>query len=741
MERSTVEVRARSSEIDLADLRRPILNGLCLVLIAVSWLWTAIVATNEGLQPRAEMLAPPLLLLTAAGMALGSVRLPVPWRALGLLVGISLAITLELLWTGNIVWLYYESLVITMAALLAGPGSGFVLAAAFSVVAVHSLRLALAQLAATAPALGLIWATAIVSWLSSRNLYVVLFWAVDSQARAWRTANEVRRRREQLRRTIDSLRNAHAVLERTMRELEAAREEAEEARRVKSRFVANISHELRTPLNIIVGFAEVLCFSPETYGDFPWPAALRQDIMAIWRNAEHLLGMIDDVLDLAQIEASRMPVTREPTDLPQLIRDTLTSASGLFRGSGLELRVSLPSKMPVLNLDRTRIRQVLLNLINNATRYTHAGYIEVGGYLSETEAVVYVKDSGVGIPADKLESIFEEFEQVDSSPQRHRQGIGLGLAISRHFIRLHGGRMWAESRPEQVSGEHGSTFFFALPLPQHQAAIQPVEPRRYQPRQGRSQELPSLIVVSRDPLVPHMLERHLDSMQITATRTVAEAAALVHELHPEAVFVASEPGDDANGASDQASDLLRQVAPLDVPVLWSGFPTERAAAKALGVEEFLIKPVTRQELLAVIERLCHQPRRVMIVDDDPDMLALLARIVEHGYPQAQVIAASSATEATALLDPRPDIVLLDLMMPGMSGAEFLAKMRSRIETGSVPVAVISARGPAQELSACTGEVRISKNNGFTAGELIRVIELVSQSLPPNYVRREAAALG
>ena len=741
MERSTVEVRARSSEIDLADLRRPILNGLCLVLIAVSWLWTAIVATNEGLQPRAEMLAPPLLLLTAAGMALGSVRLPVPWRALGLLVGISLAITLELLWTGNIVWLYYESLVITMAALLAGPGSGFVLAAAFSVVAVHSLRLALAQLAATAPALGLIWATAIVSWLSSRNLYVVLFWAVDSQARAWRTANEVRRRREQLRRTIDSLRNAHAVLERTMRELEAAREEAEEARRVKSRFVANISHELRTPLNIIVGFAEVLCFSPETYGDFPWPAALRQDIMAIWRNAEHLLGMIDDVLDLAQIEASRMQVTREPTDLPQLIRDTLTSASGLFRGSGLELRVSLPSKMPVLNLDRTRIRQVLLNLINNATRYTHAGYIEVGGYLSETEAVVYVKDSGVGIPADKLESIFEEFEQVDSSPQRHRQGIGLGLAISRHFIRLHGGRMWAESRPEQVSGEHGSTFFFALPLPQHQAAIQPVEPRRYQPRQGRSQELPSLIVVSRDPLVPHMLERHLDSMQITATRTVAEAAALVHELHPEAVFVASEPGDDANGASDQASDLLRQVAPLDVPVLWSGFPTERAAAKALGVEEFLIKPVTRQELLAVIERLCHQPRRVMIVDDDPDMLALLARIVEHGYPQAQVIAASSATEATALLDPRPDIVLLDLMMPGMSGAEFLAKMRSRIETGSVPVAVISARGPAQELSACTGEVRISKNNGFTAGELIRVIELVSQSLPPNYVRREAAALG
>ena len=741
MERSTVEVRARSSEIDLADLRRPILNGLCLVLIAVSWLWTAIMATNEGLQPRAEMLAPPLLLLTAAGMALGSVRLPVPWRALGLLVGISLAITLELLWTGNIVWLYYESLVITMAALLAGPGSGFVLAAAFSVVAVHSLRLALAQLAATAPALGLIWATAIVSWLSSRNLYVVLFWAVDSQARAWRTANEVRRRREQLRRTIDSLRNAHAVLERTMRELEAAREEAEEARRVKSRFVANISHELRTPLNIIVGFAEVLCFSPETYGDFPWPAALRQDIMAIWRNAEHLLGMIDDVLDLAQIEASRMPVTREPTDLPQLIRDTLTSASGLFRGSGLELRVSLPSKMPVLNLDRTRIRQVLLNLINNATRYTHAGYIEVGGYLSETEAVVYVKDSGVGIPADKLESIFEEFEQVDSSPQRHRQGIGLGLAISRHFIRLHGGRMWAESRPEQVSGEHGSTFFFALPLPQHQAAIQPVEPRRYQPRQGRSQELPSLIVVSRDPLVPHMLERHLDSMQITATRTVAEAAALVHELHPEAVFVASEPGDDANGASDQASDLLRQVAPLDVPVLWSGFPTERAAAKALGVEEFLIKPVTRQELLAVIERLCHQPRRVMIVDDDPDMLALLARIVEHGYPQAQVIAASSATEATALLDPRPDIVLLDLMMPGMSGAEFLAKMRSRIETGSVPVAVISARGPAQELSACTGEVRISKNNGFTAGELIRVIELVSQSLPPNYVRREAAALG
>lgn len=725
-------------EVDLEELRRPILLGLCLVAIAISWLWIAIVATSLGQQPQLEPLSPPLVMMLAAAITLVTVKSRLRLRSAFLLLGVGVAFLLGFLWTGSTVWLYYQSLLITVTALLAGPGTSFISAAALTGGSAVLLALRGTALDESVfAALGLVWATAVISWLSSRNLYTVLFWALDSQARAWRTANEVRRRREQLRRTLDSLRNAHFALERTTRELEAARIEAEEARKVKSRFVANISHELRTPLNIIVGFAEVLCFSPETYGEFTWPAALRDDILTIWRNAEHLLNMIDDVLDLAQIEASRLPVTPEPTDLPQLIRDTLVTASSLLRDSGLELRVVLPSRVPMLNLDRTRIRQVLLNLINNAVRFTSKGYIEVGGYLDGDEVVTYVRDSGEGISVDKLESIFEEFEQADTSIRRHHQGIGLGLTISRHFIRLHGGRMWAESKP----GE-GSVFYFSLPLPQSQPAIQPVEARRFRPQRSEAAEDRGFAVaLCRDPIVVRLLERHLENLQVLSVNTLPEAVSLVQDWHPELVFVAADSEETLPAAIDEARRLLKAVRPIDLPVVVGSFPTERRAGMALGVAEFLMKPVTQKEVLLAIKRLCEQPRRILVADDEADMLALLRRITEREWPQAEVLAAASGEEALGLLAQRPDVILLDLLMPGMNGVDFLANMRTNPECAHIPVVVITARGPAQDLAAVSmGEVYLVKNSSFTAGELVRLFSLVTRGLPPNYATVRAIGI-
>jgi len=348
------------------------LVGLCVTGLAVAWLWTSIAATIEDQPTAIKVLAPPGLLLVACSTCLVLTQAPMRWRCWLFLSGLCGTLSLGYVVAPAPIWAYCGVLAVSIASLLAGPGASFIVAFLLS-----SVVLGLSQMLPPAAgavdlylALGLVCATAVVSWLSSRNLYTVLHWAMYSQARAWETARELRGRRQQLRRTLTSLRNAHAVLARTTRELEDARLEAEEARRVKSRFVSNISHELRTPLNIIVGFAEMLCTSPETYGDPDWPPALREDLFTIWRNAEHLLSMVDDVLDLAQIEAARLPIVPERTDLAQLIRDTLVTASALIRESGLDLRVSLPPKLGDLDIDRTRIRQVLLNLINNAVRFT-----------------------------------------------------------------------------------------------------------------------------------------------------------------------------------------------------------------------------------------------------------------------------------------------------------------------------------------------------------------------------------
>ncbi len=723
-----------SGDDDLQALRQPILVGFCGVLLGATWLWIVVEATTQGVPPRVPPLLPPVVMMVAVSAALLLARLSQRGRTYLLLGGAGAGLAIGFHASGAPAWLYFQSLVASVAVLLAGPGAAAVLAVLLSAAAGLSVGLGAGGVvfADVAPALGLLWATVGVAWLSSRNLYTVLHWAMESQARAWRTTNEVIRRREELRRTLDSLRHAHAALARTTRELEAARIEAEESRQVKSRFVSNISHELRTPINIIVGFAEVLCFAPETYGEFAWPSALRDDVLTIWRNAEHLLRMVDDVLDLAQIEASRLPVSPEPTDVGQLVRDTVVTASGLLRDSGLELRVTLPAGLPRLNLDRTRIRQVVLNLINNAIRATTQGYVEVGGLTSDREVTIYVRDSGEGIPPSRLEAIFDEFEQVDTSIRRPYQGVGLGLAICRHFIRLHGGRIWAESALGQ-----GSTLFFSLPLPARQTAVQPMNPRRSLGRTGAaSRDSGCAVAVCRDPLVRRLLERHVEGLQVLAAESVEEAQALVREHHPDIALVAAESSDGVEAAMQEAGRLLLGIAPADIPVMVSSVPTERRAGAALGVEEFLLKPVTRREIVSVVRRLCDRPRRLLVVDDEADMVALLHRILTGQWPLAEVRTAASGEEGLALAQGfAPDVIVLDLLMPGMGGAEFLSRLRADPDLKRTPVVVVTARGPAESIESLRrGEIHLLRNTSFSAGELVRLLDLLAKGLPADYVR-------
>ena len=300
------------------------------------------------------------------------------------------------------------------------------------------------------------------AWVLERNMIVAVDWWLHSYEQALRNADEARNHRAQLVTALKQLDIAYYRLERANASLELAWKAAEAAEHSKSEFVTNISHELRTPLNLIVGFSEMIVTSPESYG-VSLPAAYRGDLNEIYRSAQHLLKLADDVIDLARVGSGRMALAREPLDLEQVIQDACDIIRGYVAAKGLFLRIDIRPGLPILEIDRLRIRQVLLNLLTNAARFTTRGGITVGASAATGLVQVSVSDTGQGILPDDLPKVFDEFYHVDGDAPWNRQlagfgGAGLGLPISKRLVELHGGQMGVES----TSGT-GTSFWFTLP--------------------------------------------------------------------------------------------------------------------------------------------------------------------------------------------------------------------------------------------------------------------------------------
>jgi signal transduction histidine kinase len=242
------------------------------------------------------------------------------------------------------------------------------------------------------------------------------------------------------------------VVERT-RELARAKEVAEQANDLKTKFLANMSHELRTPLNAILNFTRFL--SKERYGTLSVrQLELQQRVLA---NADHLLGLINDILDLSKIEAGRIELFYEETDLLPLLHGVMATAVGLTKDKGLDLELDVADGLPYAHIDKVRIRQVLLNLLSNAAKFTNQGSITVRAAIVSDMIQITVQDTGIGIAPEHQALIFEEFQQIQSDQQREYQGTGLGLPISKRLIEIHGGRLWVESQPGA-----GAAFIFTL---------------------------------------------------------------------------------------------------------------------------------------------------------------------------------------------------------------------------------------------------------------------------------------
>ncbi len=298
----------------------------------------------------------------------------------------------------------------------------------------------------------------VLAVLTAGELYSVAAWSLVGYTKARERAEELRQSREALKRSLKVQEELNRRLRETNEELKIARAAADEANRLKGQFLANMSHELRTPLNVIMGFSETILNYPEMYDGVRLPEPYYQDMQQIFNSGQHLLHLINDILDLSRVEAGKLDLRLEEVDLKPIFEGTMSILIGLTKDKPIELIKDWPDDLPTVYADAVRIRQVIINLFSNAAKFTQEGHIALRARYDDKHVVVSVEDTGIGIAPEHHEAIFEEFRQVARYTGGQRNvGSGLGLTISKRLIDLQEGRIWVESELGK-----GATFHFEL---------------------------------------------------------------------------------------------------------------------------------------------------------------------------------------------------------------------------------------------------------------------------------------
>lgn len=654
------------------------------------------------------------------------------------LCGLFVTVTLLAGSIGPAATLLYVPFIVVAATLSSIPATVLLAAASALLAALIGLQggqpLDAALLTAT-----LIGLAALAALVSSRRLYTALGWALNMTEQARRSAEEAQNNRAELRRVLQTLDIAYARLERTNRALIFAQESADKAYRFKSEFVANVSHELRTPLNLIVGFSQMMATAPESYGGAPLPPAYRGDMMATWRNACHLLELINDVLDLSQLEAGQLPLTRQHIDLREVIEETAGMVQGLADARGLQLQLALPPAALPLWIDRTRIRQVLLNLLTNAMRYTERGFVRIEVQIDAAEqapgsapdsassapaangampgphaqapcVTVSVIDSGRGIDPGSLHRAFEAFSRLDET--QLRDGSGLGLAISKKFIELHAGRIWIESTLGKGTAVH-----FTLPLPD----------LRSLPRTagGLSSPLeitapPQVLVLHEDARTLGILRRHLPACEFRLAPDLATARALLDDL-PDAIL--QDP------AWAETEPAIADLLPAHAPLITCPLPSMRHLGLLLGADDYLPKPVSPEDLAGALARLPQPPQSALIVDDDPHIVRLIGRMLRTLVPDMHFYEAFNGEEALQIArNQRPGLILLDLNMPHLDGRGVIDALHTDWDSmpgcERIPIVVVSVRSMEEERTPLGSELHIRRPGGFSLSEVLHLLNVL-----------------
>jgi signal transduction histidine kinase/DNA-binding response OmpR family regulator len=470
--------------------------------------------------------------------------------------------------------------------------------------------------------------------------------------------------------------------------LAASVEALRSASEAKSDFLASMSHELRTPLSAILGFSELMRQEPRDGESVTVPLDW---IEHIHRGGEHLLTLINDVLDLAKVEAGRLDLRQEPFDLGTAVAESLNGLRPLGERKRLELIGSVADITVVA--DRGRFRQMLYNLLSNAIKYTpDGGSVRVEAAEAHGEVRISVVDTGVGIAPEDLGAVFEEFRQV-GDPRERQSGTGLGLALTRRLVEAHGGRV-------EVESERGKGSRFTLVLPAREIKSVPASPApaaaSREPQRRRLSDVGDVLVVEDDPSAVRLLREYLEPAGYTV-RIAADAESglsMAVDQRPAAIVLdVLLPGVDGWEALRR---LKADPAVRDVPVIMLTVVDERDVGLALGAVDYLVKPIQRAALLASLARFAPRPTstglplRVLAIDDEPSALDLIRSTLEPaGFAVRGV---TSGREGLDIVNrERFDLIVCDLVMPGLDGFDVIAALKADVRTAHIPIVVCTAR--------------------------------------------------
>jgi signal transduction histidine kinase/DNA-binding response OmpR family regulator len=553
-------------------------------------------------------------------------------------------------------------------------------------------------------------------------------------------AHAVQDRETSLQHLAESLEERNVALRIQSLEAQEARTTAEEANRSKSQFLANMSHELRTPLNAIIGYSEMLveeAEDDEEMGEFV------PDLQKIYTAGKHLLNLINDILDFSKIEAGKMDLYLEWFSVASMVQDVHTTIQPLVNQRNNNLIVDCASDIGEMYADQMRVRQVLFNLLSNASKFTEEGTIRfttrrVAHQHVETGQIHWhiifeIKDTGIGMSRDQLQRLFQAFTQADASTTRKYGGTGLGLAISRLFCQMMGGDIIVES----IEGE-GSTFTVWLPV---QVTVKELAPTGEEQSDQlidsqviqREQEYPhaGLVLVIDDDLSSRELMQHYLSQEgyrVITAKSGQEGLQVARERRPDVITL-----DVMMPQMDGWSVLttLREDPDVqDIPVIIVTIVDERQMGFALGAVDYLVKPIDRYRLMRVINKY-HQPLsneqdhvgKAMVVEDDPATRELLCRMLQKdGWT---VIPAEHGKHALEQLERQiPDVILLDLMMPQMDGFQVVQMLRTTPAWSAIPVIVVTAKQLTQEDRAIlNGAVERTLQKGmYNREELLQEVQ-------------------